>query len=695
MTSKQMLKLKEMKEIAKERNLKCLSKTYVDSGTHLKLKCPLGHIWEITPSNLRVGKGCPYCAGRYQTIDDMHKIAIDNNFKCLSKKYINARTHLTWECSQGHIWKATPDNIKRGKGCPHCAGKHQTIDDMHKIAKERNGKCLSKQYITAKTKLKWECSEGHTWNAVPNSIKSGRWCPQCGPFYSEELCRTTFEQLFNKNFPKNKPIWLINSINERMELDGYCKNLKIAFEYNGIQHYELNYYTKTKEELNKRKLDDKLKSKLCKKNGIHLFVITHKNDLLELPKLIKIKSKLMGLNVSNINFKNNIDFNKVYQHKTKLEILQNAAKIKNGKLLSKKHTNTRTKLKWECSEGHVWEASYDGIMHKNTWCPKCAGQNKTIDDAHNIAKARNGKCLSKNYINNRKELKWECSEGHTWNAKPKSIFAGTWCHICGKKRSDDFKRGTIKEMHKIAKERNGKCLSKKYFTAHLKLRWKCSEGHVWEAVPATIKSGTWCPTCSYKKGGVKKRLTIEEMQKIASNKKGNCLSSEYIDANTHLKWECSEGHIWNATPAKIKFGRWCRTCATKNNAGKLRLTIKEMQKIASNKKGNCLSSEYINAHTHLKWECLEGHIWNATPHNIKAGKWCPDCRGTKKLTLHEMHDIAKEKNGICLSKKYTNARTNLKWKCEKGHTWYATPGSIKSGSWCGNCYNIKRKKGIR
>ena len=43
-------------------------------------------------------------------------------------------------------------------------------------------------------------------------------------------------------------------------------------------------------------------------------------------------------------------------------------------------------------------------------------------------------------------------------------------------------------------------------------------------------------------------LSIEEMQNIASNKKGTCLSTKYIDANTHLKWECSEGHIWEATP---------------------------------------------------------------------------------------------------------------------------------------------------
>ena len=620
------------------------------------------------------------------------EIGKERNFKCLSKEYINSHAHLKWQCNKKHVWEASSSNIQGGRGCPYCAGKRQTIEDMHEIAKKRNGKCLSKKYIDSKSKLKWQCSEGHTWNSIPFSIKRGSWCPQCGFFYSEELCRTTFEQLFNKKFSRNKPIWLINSINERMELDGYCKSLNMAFEYNGKQHYKLNYYTRTKEELNKRKLDDKLKSKLCKKNGIHLFVITYKNNLLELPKLIKTKSKLIGLNVSNINFKKNIDFNKVYQHKTKLKNLQNVAKRKNGKLLSNKCINNRSRLQWECAEGHVWEASYDGIMHKNTWCPKCAGQIKTIEDMHAIAKQRNGKCLSKKYINRQTELKWQCSEGHIWHSKPNNIVGGTWCHICGKKKSDDSKRGTIENMHAIAKKRNGKCLSKKYIDAHTPLAWECEKGHLWDAIPGSIVAGSWCSPCASKGRGKKRRLTIEEMHKLAKEKSGKCLSTEYYDAHTHLKWKCSEGHIWDAQPSHIKFGKWCPICSKKNAADKLRLTIEEMQEVASNKNGKCLSTKYINTQTPLEWQCSKGHIWKATPGNIKKGKWCSKCSGNMKLTLEDMRKIAKEKKGKCLSKRYINARTNLKWQCEKGHIWPAAPSSIRFGTWCRKCYDLKRSQ---
>ena len=98
-----------------------------------------------------------------------------------------------------------------------------------------------------------------------------------------------------------------------------------------------------------------------------------------------------------------------------------------------------------------------------------------------------------------------------------------------------------------------------------------------------------------------------------------------------------------------------------------KLDIKEMYKIAKSRKGRCLSKKYVNAMTKLKWQCKEGHIWEARPHGIKRGKWCPYCSGNIKLTIEQMHDIAKSRKGKCLSKVYVNNETHLKWQCEKGH----------------------------
>ena len=262
-----------------------------------------------------------------------------------------------------------------------------TIEEMHRIAKERGGKCLSKKYVNSSTHLIWQCAEGHSWPASYDTIKGtknrrGNWCPDCNIYFSEELCRTTFEQLFNKPFKRYKPSWLINDRGNQMEIDGYCNIFKIGFEYNGIQHYEVNSYFKNKNLLKQRKKDDEMKRYLCKKNNINLIVISYKDNLLDLASLIKSK---LNNNIKNkINFNKFIDFNMVYQHRNYLMELQNLAIERGGKLLSKKYINARTNMEWQCSEGHVWKATSDSVKgnknKKGSWCETCYHNRKKLRD---------------------------------------------------------------------------------------------------------------------------------------------------------------------------------------------------------------------------------------------------------------------------------------------------------------------------
>lgn len=47
--------------------------------------------------------------------------------------------------------------------------------------------------------------------------------------------------------------------------------------------------------------------------------------------------------------------------------------------------------------------------------------------------------------------------------------------------------------------------------------------------------------------------------------------------------------------------------------------------------GKCVSPAYVNARTNLKWECECGVSWSATPSSVMRGSWCPAC-GIKKST---------------------------------------------------------------
>jgi len=434
--------IQDMHDLAKKRGGKCLSEEYIGTKSKLKWQCSKGHTWHAVPYTIKKGSWCPKCANVKGNIEEMHTLAKKRGGKCLSTKYVNFSTKLKWKCARGHTWKAKPYEIKEGKWCLKCYHLDQrlTIEEMHTLAKKRGGKCLSTKYVNTDTKLKWQCSEGHTWYAIPSSIKQGSWCAKCRLSLGEEICRTTFEALFAKKFRKIKPVWLKGDKGFRLELDGYNRELNMAFEYHGAQHFKptsfgLRSKDKVIEKFTTQKERDNLKKKLCKKNNVSLFIITHLDDLKKLPHIIKNKCKSLKINIDTINFNKEINFDNVYKiKKHKLQIYQKIAKERGGKCLSTNYVNTSTKLKWQCSEGHIWEVRPD-MVRRGSWCAKCATnkQRGTIEEMHTLAKERGGKCLSTNYVNTKSKLKWQCSEGHTWYAEPNNIKQGTWCPICSRK----------------------------------------------------------------------------------------------------------------------------------------------------------------------------------------------------------------------------------------------------------------------
>lgn len=99
--------------------------------------------------------------------------------KCLSTHYISAQTKMTWQCKLGHQWAATPNHIKNGTWCPRCSGQVPlSIDVLRAFAKRKSGRCISTSCRNS-NKQEWQCQHGHRWKALWGNIKKGTWCPTC------------------------------------------------------------------------------------------------------------------------------------------------------------------------------------------------------------------------------------------------------------------------------------------------------------------------------------------------------------------------------------------------------------------------------------------------------------------------------------------------------------------------------------
>ena len=317
----------------------------------------------------------------------------------------------------------------------------------------------------------------------------------------------------------------------------------------------------------------------------------------------------------------------------------------------------------------------------------------TLENAKALAKAKGGSCLSPVYTNCRSGLEWQCGFGHSlWRASYSNVMSGTWCPTCG-----GAVRGTINDMKALAVSRGGRCLSDTFANFHILLRWRCAKGHEWSAEPNNVigrarKKGSWCPECARKRkcGRRPPAPTIDDMRRVAISRGGGCVSEFYINAHTHLRWGCAEGHSWNAEPANIRRGSWCPFCA-----GKAPRTLSEMQELAAMWGGGCLSESFRNVHALLNWVCSDGHEFEALPRNVLRGHWCPHCSQNARGNLNEARVLAGEHGGKCISILYVNSQSPLKWRCAKGHEWFARPCGVKSGDWCRRCYRSRGRSRAR
>lgn len=357
-----------------------------------------------------------------------------------------------------------------------------------------------------------------------------------------------------------------------------------------------------------------------------------------------------------------------------IEEMQAIAGRYGGRCLSLHYVNANTRLEWECAEGHRWLAIPNSVK-RGTWCRICAvqGTRLSLADVQRVAAEYGGRCLSLEYVNGTTPLLFECSAGHRWETPPATIRAGHWCSQCWYMRQRD----TLARMQEIAASRGGLCLSSEYVNQRQPLRWRCAHGHEWES-PAAIVKGHWCPHCQRENSPT----GIERMREIAAERGGLCLSEHYVNAGSYLQWQCTHGHIWEATATKIQQGQWCPYCSG------YRHSLADMQALAQARGGECLSDAYVTMDHKLQWRCGHGHAWEATAAIVVRGSWCPQCRHERSQYRHmeRMHELAAQRGGLCLSERYLGADTSLAWRCGKGHLWQMAPRHmIGRGWWCPFC----------
>ncbi len=284
--------LEELQSICASRGGVFLSQKYVNAHTKYEVICGEGHIFYPNGQSLTRGSWCKKCASSEVWAKSNKKISREDyieagkNVGCelLSEKIPNKTIiKAEWKCmAKGHVFSMTFNNISNHKqNCPKCQGKAKiTFEDCVIIAESRMGKIISDRYNPYELQL-WECKHGHQFSAKYSTIKSQKtWCPYCTQSVGERAVRYVLESIFGKEFIKTRPKWLVNESGKRLELDGFCEVLGLAFEHNGKQHYSTKYHRGTVKLIE----NDSIKLHLCQINDVNLIVVP------EVPSLIRFEN---------------------------------------------------------------------------------------------------------------------------------------------------------------------------------------------------------------------------------------------------------------------------------------------------------------------------------------------------------------------------------------------------------------------
>ena len=418
-------KIIKLNLLAFEHNCICTNKEYTLFTSRYNFVC-LQNNHEFTTTITLIKTGCKECAREKRLLNRM--IEMKNTYNYRYFRGNDLKIPQLFMCKKKHFWYV--DISKAFKKCPTCmSSKKMSFEMISDIAKERGGKCLAYNSKDGKIRVDLECYIGHTWSADARNIRyNKRWCPECNINIGEEITRNIFNILFKDTFIKIRPTYL-----KGYEYDGYSDKFKIAFEYDGIQHYKfIKHFHKTKTEFKRKCEIDVVKNKLSIKNKIILFRIPY------FIKFEKLKEYILTLcKEKNIIVPNNIDINyktftDVYTPKyKKFDIINEIVKNKNGTLLTDVYINSTDKFNVKCSKGHIFETYADNLKNGKRWCPVCSKKKKhTIEEMHELAHKNQGICLSTEYINNSTELEWMCSNKHKFYTVPKCVLNGHWCKIC-------------------------------------------------------------------------------------------------------------------------------------------------------------------------------------------------------------------------------------------------------------------------
>lgn len=274
--------LEKLKEEARKVNMEYLELFPVSGKEKVRYRCnKCGHESSKCPGDVAQGHGCIFCGKTSKKSLEMLRSEAENvGFEYMESRPARDKEKARYRCKAcGYISLKMPSGIKQGNGCSKCSGSiPKTLDELRTEAKKIGLEYLENEPKGNGTHARYRCEVcGFEQLKDPSGVRQGKGCINCKTTKQEKMCHCFFEAIFKSKFDKHiHPAWLRLENGHYLHLDGYCKEIKVAFEYNGQQHYSMRFtFNNSAEDLEKQKIRDEIKVNRCKKQDVILIVVPY------------------------------------------------------------------------------------------------------------------------------------------------------------------------------------------------------------------------------------------------------------------------------------------------------------------------------------------------------------------------------------------------------------------------------------
>jgi hypothetical protein len=189
-------------------------------------------------------------------------------------------------CKEHGEFQITPSHLFSGRGCPYCGGnKPKTREEIIELINEAQPyadydyECFDYNGIHTTSRFKCKKCGCYFYNSPSNMIDHHNGCPSCNGSVMEKEIKFLLEK-HNIKFEMEKTFnWLVNK--GHLYLDFYLTDYNIAIECQGKQHFEEVNFGCGKTLLKETEERDLIKNKLCKEHNIK--VIYYANYIYAFP----------------------------------------------------------------------------------------------------------------------------------------------------------------------------------------------------------------------------------------------------------------------------------------------------------------------------------------------------------------------------------------------------------------------------